>query len=114
MLLIVRFAVPVLVNVTLMGIEVVPLDRVGNVRDEGESDTVGAPAVPARLSVVVSPLVRSVTVSVSLTAPSPCGAKATLRVQSCVVLAGQVEPPGRVKLLDACKATVMGCPRGLE
>jgi len=105
-LLIVRFAVPVLVNVKLMGIEVVPLERAGNTSAEVERETAAAPPLPISSMVCVSPLISSVAVAYSVTEPVWKGWKAIARVQTCVRLAGQVEPSVKTKLLGDGSVTL--------
>ena len=58
------------------------------------------------------PLVPSVPVPESLSEPVVCGVQVTVPVHSCVVLAGQLEPPVTAKLLVDGAETVIGCPSG--
>ena len=106
MLLMVRFAVPVFVNVKLMGMEVVPLARAGNTSAEGERETAAAPPVPISSMRYVSPVTSSVAVAYSVKEPACKGLKAIARVQTCVRLAGQVEPSVRTKLLGDGSVTL--------
>jgi hypothetical protein len=93
------------------GVETVPTERTGKLIEFVDNDTTGLPPIPVAPMVPVLPLVWSVTVNVSEIFPFTFGRKATLNVQR-VVLATQVDPSGRVKLLDGGSVTLMGWPRG--